>query len=40
MTILIAILLYLGLVGFVSALLAYYFKVIRPKDEQKLLERD
>ena len=35
MSLTLAILIYLGLVGLVSAILLYYFKVMRPKDEAR-----
>jgi protein-S-isoprenylcysteine O-methyltransferase Ste14 len=39
MIIALAVALYLLLVAFVVGLLTYYFKVIRPKDEEKLIQQ-
>jgi hypothetical protein len=35
MSLTVAILIYLGMIGLVSNILLYYFKVLRPKDEAR-----
>jgi len=39
MSLTVAILIYLGLVGLVSTIMIYYFKVMRPKEEQQYERR-